>query len=84
MYDYNELIGIPDVNNHIVKKDKIVEAVFYHHYEELKGCMNLTEMQPYMKTSRELQTLPRENLIGCQGVKMFLLKDPFNIFLFFS
>ena len=26
------------------------------------------------------KTLPREHLIGCQGVKMFLLKDPFKFF----
>ena len=24
--------------------------------------------------------LPREHLVGCQGVKMFLLKDPFKVF----
>ena len=28
--------------------------------------------------------LPREHLIGCQGVKMFLLKDHFIGFFFFS
>ena len=32
------------------------------------------------KALRESKTLPREHLIGCQGVKMFLLDDPFKLF----
>ena len=31
------------------------------------------------KTLQESQKLPREHLIGFQGVKMFLLKDPFKV-----
>ena len=54
-------IGIPDVNRNIVQKDKIKEAVFYHHYKDLKENIykykkldsikhqDFTIMQPYMK-----------------------------------
>ena len=31
----------------------------------------------WQKISENRKTLPREHLIGCQGVKMFLLQDPF-------
>ena len=56
-----QTIGIPDVNTNIVAKEKITEAVFYHHYKDLKESMNkytklesikhqnFSEMQPYMK-----------------------------------
>ena len=30
-----------------------------------------------LKHRENRKTLPREHLLGCQGVKMFLLKDPF-------
>ena len=33
-----------------------------------------------IKHSKNCKTLPREHFIGCQGVKMFLLKDPFKVF----
>ena len=36
-----------------------------------------------VKHRKNSKTLPREHLIGCQGVKMFLLKDPFKVFFFF-
>ena len=54
-------IGISDVNKNSVQKDKIKEAVFYHHYKDLKEQMNkykklegikhqdFTVMQTYMK-----------------------------------
>ena len=56
-----QTIGIPDVNENIVAKEKINEAVFYQHYKDLKENMNqytkleaikhqnFSEMQPYMK-----------------------------------
>lgn len=56
-----KIIGIQNVNEQIVPKEKIKEAVFYHHYKDLKEAMNnykkldgikhqnFTEMQPYMK-----------------------------------
>ena len=34
----------------------------------------------FQKAFKNHKTLPREHLIGCQGVKMFLLKNPFKIF----
>ena len=42
--------------------------IYYH-------SLTLTE-----KHRENRKTLPREHLIGCQGVKMFLLKDPFKVF----
>ena len=36
-----------------------------------------------VKHRKNLKTLPREHIIGFQGVKMFLLKDPFKGFFFF-
>ena len=54
-------VGIADVNINSVQKEKIKEAVFYHHYKDLKESMNkykklegikhqdFTVMQPYMK-----------------------------------
>ena len=38
---------------------------------------------PGRKHSENRKTLPREHLIGCQGVKIFLLKDPFLSSFFF-
>ena len=35
-----------------------------------------------LKHRENRKTLPREHLIGCQGVKMFLLKDYFKVFVF--
>ena len=32
------------------------------------------------KLCKNSKTLPREHLIGCQGVKMLLLKDPLKVF----
>ena len=32
------------------------------------------------KHCKNCEKLPREHLIGCQGVTMFLLKDPFKVF----
>ena len=37
-------------------------------------CNNITE-----KHHENRKTLPREHLIGSQGVKMFLQKDPFKV-----
>ena len=33
-------IGIPDVNRNVVQKDKIKEAILYHHYKDLKENIN--------------------------------------------
>ena len=38
--------------------------------------------QVYVKHCENRKTLPREHLIGCQGVKLFLLKD--NIFFLYK
>ena len=35
------------------------------------------------KHCENLKTLPREHLIGCQDVKIFLLKDTFKLFFLF-
>ena len=35
----------------------------------------------FLKHNKNRKTLPREHLTGCQGVKMFLLKDPFKFCL---
>ena len=33
-----------------------------------------------IKHCENRKTMPREHRIGCQGLKMFLLKDPLNLF----
>ena len=56
-----KIIGIADVNRHMVSKEKIKEAVFYHHYQDLEDNIkkykklegikhqDFREMQSYMK-----------------------------------
>ena len=36
------------------------------------------------KHPKNCKRLPRENIISCQGVKMFLLKDPFKVVFFLN
>ena len=38
--------------------------------------------QKYIKHCENHKTLPREHLIGYQGVKTYLLKDHFKVFFF--
>ena len=44
------------------------------------NCDNLKyDKSQFMKKHCEnRKTLPREHLIGCEGVKIFLLRDPFK------
>ena len=35
----------------------------------------------FLKHRKNRKTLPREHLIGCQGLKIFLLKDAFEVFV---
>ena len=39
----------------------------------------ILDFKPF-KTLGDRKTLPRVHLIGCQGVKLFLLEDPFKVF----
>ena len=45
--------------------------------EDIFGADIITYIKKHRKNRK---TLPREQLFGCQGVKMFLLKDPFKKF----
>ena len=45
----------------------------------VSGTIESGKLQVLCKLRENCKTLPREHLIGCQGVKMFLLKDPFNV-----
>ena len=67
-------------NDKIAKKYKHIKVVwilagvnycfFFYNYER-----NLLRK----KHRENCKMLPREHRIGCQGVKMFLLKDPYKI-----
>ena len=41
-------------------------------------CPQLWKMRKRLKHSENRKTLPREHLIHCRGVKLFLLKDSFK------
>ena len=51
-------IGIPDVNRNVVQKDKIKEAVFNHHYKDLKENINKYKKLDCI-TVRPMQMLAR-------------------------
>ena len=64
-----ELIGIC-----ILWLRKQVKQITIH-----KCCICLNK-QFFIQTLQESKMLPREHLIGFQGFKIFLLKDPFKVF----
>ena len=47
--------------------------------EEIFTLLSFTR-SAFLKHRENREKLPREHLIRCQGVKMFLLKDPFKVF----
>ena len=52
-------------------------------YFGIFGVTMIHKSASNQKTSQDCKTLPREHLIGRQGVKMFLLKDP-QVFSFIN
>ena len=57
---------------YILKKKK---SLFKHQCLSFIICV---PPAPCQKHCENCKTLPREHLIGCHGVKMFLIKDPFK------
>ena len=53
-----------------------------HWQKEDSGLKGIFRLWYYTKHCKNCQTLPRDHRIGCQGVKVFLLKDPYKLVLF--
>ena len=61
-----KIIGIAYVNRHMVSKEKIKEAVFYHHYQDLKDNMKKYKKLEGIKHQdfREMQSYMKDKSIG--------------------